>query len=231
MLSKKLILILGGTLLISIISGCSSSSFSSRYKKSVKKKENPQTGDVRFTSIDDKNIAESDEHQVSYSDPQNDPSYDIPPVEDFKIDKNEFVKKYKYLEKLGSALTKREKLLFEIIKFLDTRYQYGGESKDGIDCSAFTQKVFNNALQIHLPRTASEQYLIGEKVDPANFTFGDLIFFNTTTRSFPGHVGIYLGNNLFAHASQSHGVIISSLSSKYYAKRLVGGRRITHFGN
>ena len=55
--------------------------------------------------------------------------------------------------------------------------------------------------------------------------FGDLVFFNTTGRS-PSHVGIYLEDDLFAHASVTYGVTISSLESTYYRKRLVGARRV-----
>jgi len=60
---------------------------------------------------------------------------------------------------------------------------------------------------------------------------GDLVFFNTSRRRFPGHVGIYLGENLFVHASRSLGVTISSLDEKYYNKRFVGSRRINEINN
>jgi cell wall-associated NlpC family hydrolase len=225
MLARAVKYLCGGMLLAITLAACSSSSFSGRYNKS-KPKVTPPSKTVRFTSETD-SIPEK-EKTVKYSDPQSG-EFDQQPVEDFKIDKKEFVKKYKYLGQLGAALTPREKLLFEIVKYLDTPYQYGGNSLHGIDCSAFTQNVFEHALGLNLPRTAREQFGEGEKVSRNELEFGDLIFFNTTTRSYPGHVGIYLGNDLFAHASQSQGVIVSSLNSKYYAERFIEGRKIFDF--
>ncbi|MDZ7766840.1 MAG: NlpC/P60 family protein [Melioribacteraceae bacterium] len=100
-------------------------------------------------------------------------------------------------------------------------------SENGIDCSAFTQQVFSNSVGVDLPRTAREQFNIGESVGRKNdLKFGDLLFFNTTTRSYPGHVGIYIGEDLFAHASRSLGVTVSSLKSTYYDNRFIGARRI-----
>ncbi len=226
MLARALKYFGGGIIIVVLSTGCSSSSYYNRYDKPVEK-DVPQTKTARFSSENDKELLKK-KKGVVYSDPQKS-EFDEPPVEDYKIDTKEFVKKYKYLEQLGGALTPREKLLFEIVKYLDTPYQYGGNSLSGIDCSAFTQNVFSNALGVKLPRTAREQFSEGKEVSRSEFKFGDLIFFNTTSRSFPGHVGIYLGNDLFAHASSTNGVIISSLNSKYYAKRLVGGRRVTGF--
>ena len=222
MLARALKYFGGGIILAFLIAGCSSSSFNSRYDKHPKK-ETDKGKKIRFTSENDENPKK--DSSVKYSNPQN-KEFDQPPVEDYKIDKKAFVEKYKYLEQLSGALTPREKLLFEIIKYLDTPYQYGGNSMTGIDCSAFTQNVFSKALGISLPRTASEQFREGVAVNRSELKFGDLIFFDTTSRSFPGHVGIYLGNDLFAHASQSRGVIISSLNSEYYKTRFVGGRRV-----
>lgn len=227
MLARALKYFGGGIIIALIAVGCSSSSYNTRYNK-PKKKEKSSEQTVRFSSANDKQLIEKEKKHSVYANPQKS-EFDEPPVEDYKIDKKEFVKKYKYLEKLGGALTPREKLLFEIVKYLDTPYQYGGNSLSGIDCSAFTQNVFSQALGIKLPRTAREQFREGTSVERANLRFGDLIFFNTTTRSYPGHVGIYLGNDLFAHASQSHGVIISSLNSDYYKRRFIEGKRITDF--
>lgn len=125
------------------------------------------------------------------------------------------------------SVNTREKVLMEVIKYLNTPYLYGGNSKDGIDCSAFTKTVFNNTLSFGLPRSAREQYQLGDEIEaPEDLKFGDLVFFNTRRRVRPGHVGIYLGHNLFAHASSHQGVIVSSLDSTYYQKRFMGGRRM-----
>ena len=115
----------------------------------------------------------------------------------------------------------------ELSRFIKTPYKYGGQSKKGMDCSGFTQTVYKNSLNINLPRTARAQFNFGEKISSKNkLKFGDLIYFDTSDVYFPGHVGIYLDENLFAHASFSNGVIISSLNNKYYANKYIGATRI-----
>lgn len=123
--------------------------------------------------------------------------------------------------------TAKEKVLMEIIKYLDTPYKYGGNSRDGIDCSAFTQTIYKNTLFFNLERSARLQYKQGIEIsDKEDLKFGDLIFFNTRRNVRPGHVGIFIGENLFAHASSKKGVTISSLDHSYYQKRFMGGRRM-----
>jgi len=123
--------------------------------------------------------------------------------------------------------TTKEKVLMEIIKYLDTPYRYGGNSKDGIDCSAFTQTIYKNTLTFNLERSARLQYKQGIEIsDKEDLKFGDLVFFNTRRNVRPGHVGIFIGEDLFAHASSKKGVTISSLDHSYYKKRFMGGRRM-----
>ena len=221
---------LGGIILSLIAIGCSSSSYQSRYRDKSAETQ-PASKAPRFSSDNDSN-PESKTKTITYNDPaESNKEFDEKPIEEYKIDSKSFAKKYKYLNKLGNSLTPREKLLFEIVDYIDTPYQYGGNTHSGIDCSAFTMNVFKKAVNKKLPRTASEQFEEGSSI--SNFEslrFGDLIFFNTTRRAYPGHVGIYLGNYLFAHASQSQGVIISSLKSEYYKSKFVGGRRVFSFG-
>lgn len=135
------------------------------------------------------------------------------------------------LDKLYSTVesnNKKEKFLDEIVKYLNTPYRRGGTSKNGFDCSGFTRTVYFNSLNVELPRTAREQYKINEIFnDKTLLKFGDLVYFNTSRKNFPGHVGIYLNDDLFAHASTSSGVIISSLNEEYYLKRYVGANRVT----
>jgi cell wall-associated NlpC family hydrolase len=94
-----------------------------------------------------------------------------------------------------------------------------------MDCSAFTSAVYRAALHIPLLRSTVDQYKEGTDVPRDRLRFGDLVFFNTTGES-PSHVGIYIEDDLFAHASVSYGVTISSMESAYYADRFVGARRI-----
>jgi cell wall-associated NlpC family hydrolase len=119
----------------------------------------------------------------------------------------------------------RDKLLLEVLSLVGTPYSYGGKSENGIDCSMFSCQIYEKSLGIKLPRSTEEQYRLGNKVTLSELKFGDLVFFNTTGH-VPSHVGIYLGDDLFAHASRLFGVTISSLQSSYYKKRYVGARRI-----
>lgn len=126
----------------------------------------------------------------------------------------------------SETINHKEKVIMSIIHYMDTPYLYGGNTETGIDCSAFTRSVYSNTFSMELPRSAREQYQIGQTIDRSGLKFGDLVFFNTRRRVRPGHVGIYIGDNLFAHASSRQGVMVSSLDSDYYSKRFMGGRRI-----
>jgi len=109
--------------------------------------------------------------------------------------------------------------------FLGTRYVFGGNSRSGVDCSSFVQKVFEE-LEVSLPRTAREQFEVGSTVAPGDLQKGDLIFFSTYA-SYASHVGIYLGNNKMIHASsRDRRVVISSMNTSYYRSRFLGARRI-----
>lgn len=119
----------------------------------------------------------------------------------------------------------QSRLMREISKYMGVPYMAGGESGQGLDCSAYAMLVYKNALKKELPRTSQEQFKVGTQVDLEDLKFGDLVFFNTTGES-ASHVGIYLGDDLFAHASVAFGVTISSLQSSYYKKRYEGARRI-----
>ena len=119
-----------------------------------------------------------------------------------------------------------DKLVTFAKKLVNIPYKFGGNSIMGIDCSAYVKKVYG-FLGIELPRTAREQFQAGgETVDKEELSIGDLVFFRTYA-SFPSHVGIYLGNNLFIHASsRGKKVTIDSLETPYYLKRFIGGKRL-----
>ncbi len=213
-LLNYLIFLLFLTAGVVIYSGCSASSNSVRYNEKPDKKEE-KSSTVRFTSEDDNNTTSSIDN-LDGEDLPVEKSIDI----SLLINKNDSFKNSEFS-------TVKEKMLMEIIKYLNTPYKFGGNTKDGIDCSAFTQKVYSDCVSISLLRTAKDQYNEGTPVDEvSNLKFGDLIFFDTRNNVKPGHVGIYLGDNLFAHASSKQGVTVSSLTSEYYYKRFMGGRRI-----
>ena len=217
-LINYLIFILILTAGVVIYSGCSASSNSVRYNEKPDKKEE-KSSTVRFTSEDDNNKNNNTGTSVDNLDGEDLPvekSIDISSL----VNKNDSYKNSEFS-------TVKEKMLMEIIKYLNTPYKFGGNSKNGIDCSAFTQKVYSDCVSISLLRTARDQYNEGTAVDDVdNLKFGDLIFFDTRRNVKPGHVGIYLGDNLFAHASSKQGVTVSSLANEYYSIRFMGGRRI-----
>jgi lipoprotein Spr len=106
-----------------------------------------------------------------------------------------------------------------------TPYKIGGMTQRGVDCSAFVQTVMAGSYELALPRTAKEQKQVAATVERSDLREGDLVFFNT--RGGVSHVGIYLHNNKFVHASTSGGVTISDLSEAYWAKRYLGAGRVT----
>jgi cell wall-associated NlpC family hydrolase len=108
------------------------------------------------------------------------------------------------------------------LRFLGTPYVFGGTSGYGFDCSGYVQHVYA-MLGVHLPRTADAQYYAGSRPIGGVRT-GDLVFFQTYEPG-PSHVGIYLGNGHFVHASSSHGVMVSSLSDSYWSARYIGAKR------
>ena len=214
-----------------IITGCSAYSSGNRYQTEDEKTE--KVKDVRFSSAEDpspKTIVPSPDSLVSDVEfDESDP--DESPENETSVDLSEVLKKFNSSSG-GTVLeadnsTTKEKLLMEIIEYLNTPYRYGGNSKKGIDCSAFTQTIYYNVLSTPLLRSARDQYTQGEVIENQDeLQFGDLVFFNTRRRVKPGHVGIYIGDNLFAHASSKNGVIISSLEHDYYSKNFMGARRI-----
>jgi lipoprotein Spr len=119
----------------------------------------------------------------------------------------------------------RDKMLLEIVGLLGTPYVYGGTDADGMDCSAFTGRVYERSTAHRLARSAEEQFYEGESIPREELRFGDLVFFRTDGRR-ASHVGIYIEDDLFAHASTTSGVTISSMESSYYQQRYVGARRI-----
>ncbi|MDF2152175.1 NlpC/P60 family protein [Vibrio sp. CAU 1672] len=105
-----------------------------------------------------------------------------------------------------------------------TPYRLGGTQKSGIDCSAFVQKAFLEAYQLSLPRTAKQQSIKGKQLSWNEAKQGDLVFFKTRRNVY--HVGIYLGNKQFMHASTSKGVIISRIDTPYWADKFWQIRRV-----
>lgn len=108
-----------------------------------------------------------------------------------------------------------------------TPYRYGTSGGGTFDCSGFTSAMYRK-VGVRLPRTAAEQFGVGQHIAKASLTKGDLVFFrNTAGRRGVSHVGIYSGNGMFIHASsRGHAVRIDTISSGYYASHFAGGRRL-----
>jgi len=102
-------------------------------------------------------------------------------------------------------------------------YRWGGTSKLGVDCSGLTQNAYRAVPHISIPRTTAEQIRAGQRVSLSNARPGDLIFFDTGYR----HVGVWIGQNKFFHASSSKGVTLSSLASSYWTRAFREVRRIS----
>ena len=193
-----------------VLAGCTSSSprFTDREKKPANKEA--QHKGPRFSSKEAEEENKENDKKVD--------SKDIEKItagtRDFKKEKNPAIKPLD-----------QSKMMREISRYMGVPYLYGGTTAQGLDCSGYTMLVYKNAIGKLLPRSAAEQAKIGRSVQFADLKFGDLIFFNTTGEQY-SHVGIYLGDDLFAHASVTLGVTISSLQSSYYEKRYVGARRV-----
>lgn len=122
-----------------------------------------------------------------------------------------------------SSAVIREALLDEHKRWMGTPYVLGGTTHRGIDCSALMQHVFTEAFSLDLPRTTEEQVLEGNRVTRSELKAGDLVFFRP-----PGiynHVGVYVGDGYFLHASASQGVKLSRLDNVYWRRYYWQARR------
>lgn len=116
-------------------------------------------------------------------------------------------------------------LLVRVVKtFLGVPYKLGGSTLKGIDCSALVKRIYE-VFNIQLPRTTREQFSIGKKIEKNQLEEGDLVFFRESGNR--SHVGIYVGDNQFVHASSySREVKIDYLDTPYYSKRFLRGVRV-----
>jgi len=117
----------------------------------------------------------------------------------------------------------------EIVNYAKTlsgiRYQYGGSTTSGFDCSGFTSYVFDKIAGKSLPRTAASQYSQGTAVSKSNLQPGDLVFFDNF--GYTSHVGIYIGNSQFISATTSKGIAVASINDPYYwGKYYIGAKRV-----
>ncbi|MDR2139591.1 MAG: C40 family peptidase [Tannerella sp.] len=130
--------------------------------------------------------------------------------------------------KLDMRVTPRDNLqLYDMVAgWIGTPYRMGRSSRKGTDCSGFVSVVYKTVYGKELARTSAAMWRLNCRpvANPANLREGNLVFFHTTKNAkLPSHVGIYLKNRKFAHASTSRGVTVSSLDEPYYRNRWLSG--------
>ncbi|MCW4149153.1 NlpC/P60 family protein [Halomonas sp. 18H] len=128
-----------------------------------------------------------------------------------------------WLARQPSPTSVRQALMAQHEEWMGTPYRLGGTTRRGVDCSALVQNVFADTFQLDMPRTTAHQVHEGQRISRDELRPGDLVFFRT-----PGayrHVGIYVGDGRFMHASSSSGVRLSSLDNQYWQRYYWQSRR------
>lgn len=138
--------------------------------------------------------------------------------ENLTLNEATLVRKYAAILGVDDKKLNNIDLIEEIDDWYGTPYRYGGSSKNGIDCSAFSRTLFNDVFNAAIPRTAQEQYDYVDHIKKSQLKQGDLVFFHTTGGGRITHVGVYLQNGKFVHASTSSGVMISDLDDYYWRR-------------
>jgi lipoprotein Spr len=152
------------------------------------------------------------------------------PADEKAPDEQESLAKDYLSQIMGVAMsaTSNMKLFHFVYDWIGTPYRFGGSSKRGIDCSAFTKELYSQVFNLDIQRSSRDIFSMVSPVKKDELQEGDLVFFKIHSRRI-SHVGIYLGNNRFAHAS-SRGVAISSLDDAYYKRYFYrGGRMLESF--
>jgi cell wall-associated NlpC family hydrolase len=127
---------------------------------------------------------------------------------------------------IGSGAQIDQSIMYRIIsRYLDTPYEKGGSGKLGLDCSGLVYVVYRDYDGTRLPLSVQSLYRLDNRVDYDDISFGDLLFFRIDDRRV-SHVGIFVGNGRFVHASESRGVVIDDLADEYFATRYAGARRV-----
>ena len=133
-----------------------------------------------------------------------------------------------YSQKLGYELGGNENphLIREVASWLGTPHRYGGNTRQGADCSGFVMEVFRAIYNTRLPRSSADMASHTRRLNKSQLQEGDLVFFRTSGGRKVSHVGIYLSNNKFIHASSTRGVIVSDLNEPYYVRTFAHGGRV-----
>lgn len=133
--------------------------------------------------------------------------------------------KYADMLKVSESEIENVALYSFIDEWYGVKYQYGGLTKEGVDCSGFCNLLYRNVYGKQIDRTTSELSKRIQKIGKEELKEGDVVFFNISGKN-NAHVGVYLLNNKFVHASTSSGVTISDLQNPYYKKNYNKGGRL-----
>lgn len=133
--------------------------------------------------------------------------------------------------KVATDYAPAQDLLLSAMGLIGVKYKWGGSTPEsGLDCSGFIKYVFQNSLNIVLPRTALGMSNMGDTIEKDELKPGDLVFFNTLRRKF-SHVGIYLGDGRFIHSPRKgRNIEVVNFDDKYWATRFNGARRVSELG-
>ncbi|WP_143145148.1 NlpC/P60 family protein [Arcobacter sp. LA11] len=137
--------------------------------------------------------------------------------------KNTLPEERRILVSPSDSILMNQSLMDFYNEWKNVKYRYGGNSKKGIDCSAFTQRIYKEKFDINIPRSTRTQIRVGKHIKRSELEMGDLVFFKTG--KFDRHVGIYMGNGDFMHASIK-GVKFTKLDKPYYKRNYWTARRI-----
>jgi lipoprotein Spr len=213
--------------LLLLLSSCKSLRLASKetaHSSTVSKKKNAEFLDgISMTPGEQKNSGYAYTKPVQ---PGSKKSVDNSPASSFNIEKADWLLvKYAIMIDMPVEQLNNLALLQQIDHWWGTRYCMGGTGENCIDCSAFTQTMLRNVYGVDIPRTAKEQYDFSTHIDDTELKEGDLVFFRTG--KYISHVGMYIANYKFVHASSSGGVTISDLNDSYWSKKYAGAGRVT----
>ncbi len=199
---------------------------------SANKKQHKPTNDFLNIEVSPGSVVTSKHKTSGIKKNGNDNQYDQLLINsDASIEKMSFLQlKYAIFMNATVEALNNLSLLNKIEEWWGTNYCMGGTTKTCIDCSAFSSLLLKEVFKISLPRTAQEQYAICDKIETADLKQGDLVFFHTQGRAV-SHVGVYLINNKFVHASTSNGVTITDLNDAYWLPKFIGAGRINKENN
>lgn len=123
------------------------------------------------------------------------------------------------------SATSNTKMYQFIYDWLGTPYRLGGNTEKGIDCSGFAYKLYDKTFNTIIGNNSRNIFSMVNPVNKTELKEGDLVFFKIGSKSI-SHVGVYIGDNKFAHASSSKGVMISNLNDSYWQRYFYKGGRI-----